>query len=77
MAYFSNSGEGEVFDNECARCPLSDQSCPIALVQMVYNYDACNNDTASNILNVLVKQENDSVYVGCQMKPLIDKLAKG
>ena len=59
MAYFSNGTEGGVFDIQCAKCKYGQEACPIALVQMVYNYDACNNKTAREILDTLVS--NDGV----------------
>lgn len=76
MAYFSNGSEGEVFDAECAECPLGEKPCPIAGVHMIYNYKACNNEVATAILNDLVKQEQEEPwrYIGCQMKPLIEAL---
>jgi hypothetical protein len=73
MAYFSNGCEGEVFDNECADCVLGEEACPIAFVQSFYNYDACNNPIATDILNHLVEQKKDYTYVGCKMKPFLDK----
>lgn len=57
MAYFSNSGAGEVFYNQCAKCKYGEEPCPIAAVQVLYNYDACNNKTARAILDELVKQD--------------------
>lgn len=63
MAYFSNGSEGMVFDEECASCKYGTLSCPIALVQIMYNYDACNNKTATNILNTLVSNNGE-----CSMK---------
>lgn len=57
MAYFANGTEGEVFDNQCGQCRYGDQPCPIAWVQTTYNHDACNNETATDILNYLVKQD--------------------
>lgn len=71
MAYFSNSTEGAVFDNECSECVLGEKMCPIALVQMSYNYKALGNPTASVILNALVKQKENGEYCGCQLKPLL------
>ncbi|KPJ65317.1 MAG: hypothetical protein AMJ43_11000 [Coxiella sp. DG_40] len=73
MAYFSNGTESESFVNECAECILGNEECPIRLVHLNYNYEACNNKVATAILNNLVRQENFE-YVGCQMKPLLDKL---
>ena len=55
MAYFSNGSEGMCFDIQCMQCKYGDKPCPIALVQYIYNYDACNNEVASKILNELVK----------------------
>jgi hypothetical protein len=54
MAYFANGTEGMVFDKQCAKCKYGDKPCPIALDQFTYNYDACNNKVASNILDILV-----------------------
>ena len=73
MAYFSNSSEGEIFDDECSDCPLGGMDCPIAFVQYAYNYVACNNEVATDILNGLVKQDNGK-YLGCQMKQIIEQL---
>jgi len=57
MAYFSNGTEGEVFYEQCMRCRYGEEPCPIALVQMEYNYEACNNPTARKILDSLVLQD--------------------
>ena len=57
MAYFSNGSEGMVFDTQCGRCKFGLKPCPIAWVQMNYNYDAVNNDVATAILNDLVKDD--------------------
>ena len=57
MAYFSNGSEGECFDDQCLRCKYGDQPCPIAWVQGWYNYDAVSNETATKILDALVKHD--------------------
>lgn len=57
MAYFSNGTEGMVFDCQCSICKYGEKPCPIAFVQMDYNYEACNNKVARAILDVLVKQD--------------------
>lgn len=59
MAYFSNGTEGMVFDEQCAKCKYGRECCPIALVQLNYNYDACNNPTARAILDTLVKNNGE------------------
>lgn len=57
MAYFANGSEGECFDDQCARCKYGELPCPIAAVQMVYNYDAVGNKTATEILEALVRDD--------------------
>lgn len=57
MAYFSNGSEGMVFDDQCQKCKYGDKPCPIALVQMEYNYSAANNEVATKILDTLVKDD--------------------
>jgi len=54
MAYFANGSEGECFHRQCDKCKYGNMACPIALVQMTYNYDACGNKVASDILSDLV-----------------------
>ena len=66
MAYFANGSEGMVFD--CEGCKYQLEPCPIALVQMEFNYDACNNETATKILNCLVKDDGT-----CMMQQMMDK----
>ena len=67
MAYFSNGSEGMCFGEECSGCRYGEEPCPIAWVQTEYNYDACNNKTATAILGHLVKNNGT-----CSMKTLID-----
>jgi len=57
MAYFSNGSEGSLLDEQCAKCILGDDCCPIFYVQITYNYEACNNKVASEILNYLIKDD--------------------
>ena len=57
MAYFANGSEGTVFEMQCEKCKYGENSCPIALVQMSFNYDAANNDVATEILDALVKDD--------------------
>ena len=59
MAYFSNGSEGACFDNQCSICKYGTQPCPIALVQMQYNYSACNNSVARAILDDLVSDNGE------------------
>jgi len=57
MAYFSNGTEGIVFELQCEKCKYGKKACPIAYVQFTYNYDACNNKIARNILDALIKND--------------------
>ena len=75
MAYFANGSEGECFEDQCEECRYGERPCPVALVQQLYNYDACNNKVATNIMNDLVK--NDGT---CEMYKMFEKdfkLTKG
>ena len=76
MAYFANSSEGGFFDEQCAECIHADESsmCPVAHVQMMYNYDQCadSQEKLRQVLTILVTDEE-----GCQVKPFIDKLRAG
>ena len=57
MAYFSNGSAGSCFEEQCVRCRYGEGPCPIYWVQSQYNYDACNNEVATKILDELVKQD--------------------
>ena len=59
MAYFSNGSHGECFEEQCAKCKYGEKPCPIAAVQFIYNYDACNNETARKILDALVQNDGN------------------
>ena len=55
MAYFANGTEGDVLYEQCSRCKYGNDACPIFQVQVAYNYEACNNETARKILDHLIK----------------------
>ena len=57
MAYFSNRSEGMMLDEQCSDCRGGDKPCPVYNVQLLYNYDAVNNKVASNILNMLIRND--------------------
>jgi len=63
MAYFPNGTAGMVFDEECSTCKYGQEPCPIALVQIQYNYDTCQNPKLKELLDCLVKQDGT-----CEMK---------
>ena len=75
MAYFSNGNEGMLFDEQCAKCRYGQEPCPINLAQTLYNYDAVNNDTASQILMEFVK--NDGTCIMYEMFSKDFKLTEG
>ena len=68
MAYFANGSEGECFEAQCDECRYGQKPCPIALVQQLYNYDAVNNNAATEILNTLVQDDGT-----CEMFKLCAK----
>ena len=57
MAYFSNGSEGDVLDVQCSKCKYGQLPCPIFWVQLTYNYEACNNKTAREILDYLINND--------------------
>lgn len=59
MAYFSNSSDGATFDAQCGICKYGEEPCPIAYVQLTYNYDQSNNQVAKKILNDLVNEKGE------------------
>jgi hypothetical protein len=63
MAYFSNGSEGSIFDEQCSKCRYGKEACPIAWAQLTYNFDACNNKVATDILDTIV--DKDGI---CQMR---------
>ena len=63
MAYYSNGSETSFLDTECTTCAIGKEACPIAFVQIDYNYEQCGNETAKKILDYLV-----SNTTGCRMK---------
>ena len=67
MAYFANSTEGEVLERQCAECPYGEEPCPVALVQLTYNYDQNQNKELEQAMEILVDEEGI-----CQMKLLLD-----
>ena len=61
MAYFSNGTEGEVFDEQCSKCKYGKDPCPIAWVQMQYNYKQLDSKIAREMLSELVKKDGTCV----------------
>lgn len=75
MAYFSNGTEGMVFDDQCAKCKYGRSPCPIALIQMEYNYDQLKDTTgtARKIMDTLVNSKGVcSVFEMCKNEFEID-----
>jgi hypothetical protein len=67
MAYFANGSEGAILDNQCDECihGISEEMCPVAFVQMNYNYTQKGDLT--KCLNYLIDEHGI-----CQMKRAID-----
>ena len=64
MAYFANGSEGAVLDEQCAEC-LPHDPCPIAWVQLEYNYTQCSagQEKMAELMNCLVDEKGN-----CRMK---------
>ncbi len=70
MAYFANSTEGAVLDEQCGNCRIGAENyCPVAFVQGHYNYIQLKkgNETVSGLLSMLVDEKGN-----CAMKRAID-----
>jgi len=74
MAYFSNSSDGFVLDEQCSDCIHEDPEagCPVALAHFLLNYDQVGNTDLTKCLNMLVDDKRGE----CKMKPLIEKYYK-
>ena len=66
MAYFANGTEGFVFEHECGSCRLGQLPCPVAWVQLEYNYKQIDNPTLRDAIRSLVSDDGT-----CQMKACI------
>lgn len=75
MAYFANGSDpaSDTFDNQCENCPLGEEPCPIAGIQMNYNYDQCGNKIATEIMLKLVNQNGICSMKKYLKKPFVDK----
>lgn len=58
-----------MLDEQCCRCPYGEKPCPIALIQVIYNYDQLNkgNEQLKEAMNALVDEDGQ-----CQMLVLIE-----
>lgn len=58
MAYFSNATEGAILDAQCPNCPGGPQ-CPVALVQLIYNYDqvTAGNEKLREAISLLISDD--------------------
>lgn len=68
MAYFSNNTDGTIMELQCEDCPLGVEgvSCPIRMVQDLYNYDQIGNKKLKGAMNELINKKGI-----CQLRPLV------
>lgn len=73
MAYFPNGSSGAILDEQCAAC-LPEDPCPIAYVQIEYNYEQCNagQEKLRELLRHLVTDDGQ-----CQMKKYVQPRSPG
>lgn len=66
MAYFANGSEGVFYEERyCARCVHDkDDSCPVLLLHLLWNYDAVGKDAdqvKAKALNALWPRKADGI----------------
>lgn len=70
MAYFSNGSEGEYLESQCEECLHAnpESCCPIAAVQVLYNYDQLEEgqEKLRAAMNLLIDKHGN-----CQMRKQI------
>lgn len=74
MAYFPNATSGEVLDRQCADCPLGNGPCPVMGVQMLFNYDQCDDgqEKLRSAMSILVADDGT-----CQVrKQILDNVTR-
>jgi len=70
MAYFSNSTDGFILDDQCCDCIIPDDApCPVLLAQQWFNYSQHDNPQLEKCLNMLVNKDGI-----CKMKVVLDKM---
>ncbi len=77
MAYFSNSDDGFLFDIQCYKCKYGKHPCPIFLAQTTYNYQACGNETATAILDLLVESDGTCTMLEMAKKDFFVDINQG
>lgn len=76
MAYFPNSSAGEVLDQQCCECIIGmENPCPVAFVQMEYNYKQFDKNGKRNELSGLLDRLIAPCGT-CLMKRELDKTGK-
>lgn len=71
MAYFANGTEGGILDEQCHNClhGLNDDVlCPVALVQVTYNYAQLHQPDLQTALIMLVDEHG-----ACQMRRALER----
>ena len=66
MGYFSNSTEGNFYEQGfCAKC-WHYHDCAVLQAHMLYNYEECNNP--DSILHLLIPRSEDGMHnLKCRM----------
>ncbi|MGE4194685.1 MAG: hypothetical protein AB7E51_14965 [Pseudodesulfovibrio sp.] len=78
MAYFSNGTEGEMWEEDnCCKCILGQESCPVYLAQLHGNYDQMvdgeQKGLVAEILNILIPTREDGFADNCRLRLLMAK----
>ena len=54
MAVISNSDEDFLSLEDCAQCVFGDEFCPVAYLQVMFNYDQLKNEKVKEMLDILL-----------------------
>lgn len=73
MVYFSNGTEGMILDEQCGKCPLHDEGCPVYGVQQLYNYDQLDDgqEKLKDAMSMLVNEKGV-----CQVREAMKRASK-
>jgi hypothetical protein len=71
VAYFSNSTDGDILQQQCDECPLGREGmhCPAFLVQSLHNYDQVGNEKLKSAMELLIDKKGE-----CQLRKEVLKL---
>jgi len=67
MAYFSNGTEGEDAQREFCDTCVHSHGCPVWWLHIIWNYEACRDETKREALEILWPDRINGVLQSCAM----------